>query len=285
MKVLTAALFLFVVTSLMWSPVGASALQPDIKVILKPNAPQPYPTPPVRERPAREPREPAPSPPALMIEMQGQFDEIDSFSRRAPTTANVTFVGDTESEGRLFIRVQQSRGGSPRLGGARSTQSQEYTVDLGFIEQLPDDVFIQIVKLIFSRGVQNGAGFLDGVKVKQIGATADYEVVEDYSYQYGPNKITVPKGFRYDRASIPRIFWLLIDKDSLSNVAPLFHDLLYRNGGRLEQNLVSPYRTFSKEDTDNLFFELMGKCGVNGWRQLAAYQAVKNLAQSSWRGQ
>ena len=112
----------------------------------------------------------------------------------------------------------------------------------------------------------------------------NYEVVEDYTYKSGTYSITVPKGFIYDRASIPRVFWVLIDKDSLSNVAPLFHDYLYRNGGELPANQVSPYRKFSREETDELFLELMTKCGVNKWRREAAYQAVRRGAMLAWKG-
>jgi hypothetical protein len=137
---------------------------------------------------------------------------------------------------------------------------------------------------IFEAFSKSDSGTLPGVKVRQIGATKNYEVVEDYTYKSGTYSITVPKGFIYDRASIPRVFWVLIDKDSLSNVAPLFHDLLYRNGGALPTNQVSPYRKFSREETDDLFLELMTKSGVNKWRREAAYQAVRRGAGLAWKG-
>ena len=88
----------------------------------------------------------------------------------------------------------------------------------------------------------------------------------------------------YDRASIPRIFWLIIDKDSLSNVAPLFHDLLYRYGGRLPPNLVSPYREFSREDTDKLFYDLMVKCGVDSGGVLLLTRPLETLLSHTGTG-
>jgi hypothetical protein len=117
----------------------------------------------------------------------------------------------------------------------------------------------------------------------QVGATADYDVAEDYIYDSGTYKITAWKGFRYDRASIPRIFWVIIDKDSLSNVAPLFHDLLYRHGGVLPADRVTPYRKFSRVEVDNLFRELMGKCGVSPLRRELAYRAVRNFSGFAWK--
>jgi hypothetical protein len=98
-------------------------------------------------------------------------------------------------------------------------------------------------------------------------------------------KITVLKGFTYDRASIPRIFWVIIDKDSLGNVAPLLHDLLYRNGGLLPTNQVTPYRKFSRKETDDLFLEVATKCGVSKWRRDLVYQVVRNFGGSSWKEQ
>ena len=132
---------------------------------------------------------------------------------------------------------------------------------------------------------QSMCGSLPGVKLIQLGATRNYEVAEDYLYEPGAYKMTVWKGFVYDRASIPRIFWVLIDKDSLGNVAPLIHDLLYRYGGAIPQNQLSPYRRFSRKEADDLFLELMTKCGVTKGRREAAYQAVRRFAGSSWKGE
>ena len=109
-------------------------------------------------------------------------------------------------------------------------------------------------------------------------------MVEDYTYESSGYKITVPKGFIYDRASIPGIFWVVIDKDSLSNVAPLFHDFLYRHGGKVEQKYVVPYRTYTREQTDDLFDELMKKSGVVDWRRKAAHKAVRTLSGPYWNG-
>ncbi len=118
----------------------------------------------------------------------------------------------------------------------------------------------------------------------QIGASKDYQVVEDYTYR-ADNKynITVLSGFIYDRASIPRIFWVIISQDDLSNVAPVFHDLLYRNGGVLPISQVSPYRTFEREDVDNLFLELAKKCGVSPLKANIAYQVVRKFGGPSWK--
>jgi Protein of unknown function (DUF1353) len=203
---------------------------------------------------------------------QSDFHKIDIQTRASNSRVNVTIKGDQESSGTITVRVKPDDASSNLV-------LSEYSFDLSIIN-VPDDLISDILKIVFLR--PSTVGQLDGVKVKQLGATPNYEVVDDYVYQARDYKIIVPKGFVYDRASIPRIFWLIIDKDSLSNVAPLFHDLLYRYGGRLPPSLVSPYREFSREDTDKLFYDLMVKCGVVQWRSVAAYEAVRNFAESHW---
>ena len=148
------------------------------------------------------------------------------------------------------------------------------------------------------------------VKLIGIGATGIYEVVEDYSYpidycsigrempvgipredeylsrqdRSAPHlcTVTVKSGFQFDRASIPRIFWILVSKDDLSNVAPLFHDLLYRFAGILHRDWVTPYTTFSRREADNLFFHMMAGSGVTSWRLHVAYQAVCHFSAFAW---
>lgn len=207
---------------------------------------------------------------ATIQELQNRFKQID---REAGSTAEVELSGETESSAKLTVSTNV-------VAFSAGSREVSYEFNLGGV-LVPEDLITNVITAIFSR--KDNPGSLEGVQVKQIGATAKYEVVADYTYQWKNYRITVPKGFVYDRASIPSLFWIIIDKDSLSNVAPLFHDLLYRHGGKLAENLVSPYRTFSREDADELFSELMTKCGVRPWRRVAAYRAVRQFSQAHWR--
>ena len=78
-------------------------------------------------------------------------------------------------------------------------------------------------------------------------------------------------------------FWVIISKDDLSNVPPLFHDLLYRNGGNLPKKQADPYRIFKRKEADDLFLELMQQSGVKWWRCDLAYQAVRKFAKFAWK--
>ena len=207
-------------------------------------------------------------------ELDKQFGSID-----------VDASGDEEKSTKFDVVVQKTAISAPPTLGGKSkivTTKKNFEIDLTNIE-VPDEYINQKIASAFLSDSQNGT--CPGVKLMQVGATQDYDVVEDYTYDDGPFKITAWKGFRFDRASIPRIFWVIIDKDSLSNVAPLFHDLLYRHGGKLPPERVVPFRTFTRDQTDDLFRTLMTKCGVNPIRRELAYQAVRKFAVGSWPSQ
>ena len=211
-------------------------------------------------------------------EIDRTFERVDAYEERNPKKVEVDVKGRNESDAKVIITLKDPKT-APELvefsGG-------KYVIDLSIIT-IPESYILAAITSVFNRDPK--AGSLPGVDVRQIGNTPVYEVVNPYSYIYKGSRITVPQGFRYDRASIPRVFWVLIDKDSLSNVAPLFHDLLYRYGGVLDPKLVTPYRKFRRDEADDLFYELMGKCGVEEWRRSAAYEAVHHLAKSHWSGQ
>lgn len=212
--------------------------------------------------------------------LEEQIKELE----RTPGTVTVRVSGKKESDASINVAVERTELMAPSSVGAkevRVTSKKTLDIDLKDIA-VPDEYINEKVATSFL--TQHQIGTCEGVKIMQVAATGDYDVAEDYVYDGGTYKITAWKGFRYDRASIPRIFWVIIDKDSLSNVAPLFHDLLYRHGGKLPPERVTPYRTFSRAETDNLFRELMGKCGVGAVRRELAYRAVRDFAGSAWNG-
>ena len=96
-----------------------------------------------------------------------------------------------------------------------------------------------------------------------------------YTYAEDGLRITVPAGFHFDLASVPRPFWWLIAPFELSVAAPLLHDFLYRYAGRPPAGSVEPPRSFSREEADRLFRRVMEREGVPGWRRAAAFWAVR----------
>lgn len=198
-----------------------------------------------------------------------------------PEAANANTSNANTSSGNVRAsRMRRRRRGG---GGAKSVSKKETLLDIDLSKlKIPDEYIKEKVAAVMAN--QTMCGSIPGVTLIQVGVTENYQVVNDYIYAGDAYRITVFKGFIYDRSSIPRVFWAIIDKDSLGNVAPLLHDLLYRNGGVLPTNQISPYRKFSRKDVDDLFLELMTKCGVSEVRRALAYQAVRKFGWFAWKG-
>lgn len=210
--------------------------------------------------------------------LEAQFKQIDE----EPDSVEVDVSGNKESSGKMNIVVERKVSFVQNTGKEDKTKTKKETlvdIDLSKVD-VPDEYINEKIASAFSTPAR--CGTLPSVKLSQIDASKIYEVVEDYIYNPGAYSITVLSGFKYDRASIPRIFWVVMDKDSLSNVPPLIHDLLYSHGGVLPPNQLSPYRKFSRKETDDIFLEIMTKCGVKKWRREAAYQAVRKFSGFAW---
>lgn len=100
-----------------------------------------------------------------------------------------------------------------------------------------------------------------------------WKLLEDYTRQL----ITVPTGFIYDKASVPRIFWALMPPDGLYGGAACIHDWIYHNHGILKDG-----RVFTKEMADELFYKIMLLDGVNKIKAKTMYLAVKWFGQKKW---
>lgn len=125
-----------------------------------------------------------------------------------------------------------------------------------------------------------------------------YKLDENYPYSWytkGLQRIiTVPEGFLYDGASVPRIVWTLsgVLPDGLIRAAALVHDFIYRNKGKLPKNsygsiIEGVYVDFSahhwkRKDADKLFARIMRESGVSVIKRRAAYLAVRSFGWISW---
>ena len=86
--------------------------------------------------------------------------------------------------------------------------------------------------------------------------TANYEI-EDKIY-------TIKKGFKYDGASIPKIFWSIVGGAFHPDFqkAALLHDYMYRE-------------TLGKSKADQYFYEILRYCGVSKIKSKLMYLAVR----------
>jgi hypothetical protein len=91
-------------------------------------------------------------------------------------------------------------------------------------------------------------------------------------------EFTVPAGFVFDAASVPRIVWPLISALDCGVLAVLAHDWLYAQGGDLAE------RTYTRHEADLLFLDLMEAEEVPAWRRSPAYRAVRLFGGKAWQG-
>jgi len=107
-----------------------------------------------------------------------------------------------------------------------------------------------------------------------------YQLVNDWSYTWITNdivnKITIPSGFRYDGASVPRPLWSLsgLRPDGLHRAGTLIHDFIYYHEGKLPIGVMKwrylgdtneSYRNVSgkwtRKDADRLAYKVWRRSG------------------------
>ena len=111
-----------------------------------------------------------------------------------------------------------------------------------------------------------------------------YRLFQDYWLTHRGVVFHVPKGFIHDGASVPRFAWSLtgIRPDGLLRAGALIHDILYHYKGTLPKRWVRPYRPFTREEADNLFYELNLRSGMNKARCWIAWKAVRWFGWQAW---
>ncbi len=106
---------------------------------------------------------------------------------------------------------------------------------------------------------------LDYPVIKQVNKR-EYKLVEDYKTVLPClDRIEIKKGFIYDGASIPSVFWSLIGSPFTGEYTrpALIHDALY----------CTHY--YTKDETDTMFYMQMLACKVSEDKAMAIYYAVK----------
>lgn len=87
-------------------------------------------------------------------------------------------------------------------------------------------------------------------------------------------KIVVPKGFRYDKGSVPRWAWWLIPRDDRTGInAFKIHDYLYD---------AAQGRPLTRSEADQVMYELLRMGGMSWLRAQAAHKAVRMAVWKNW---
>ena len=101
-----------------------------------------------------------------------------------------------------------------------------------------------------------------------------WEVLEEYSYETSKGLVVVPKGFRTDYASVPRIFRNIINSYGKHGRAAVVHDWLYSSKCTLN---------ITREEADKIFLEIMKECDVGVFKRNLMYRMVRMFGASHFR--
>ena len=123
-----------------------------------------------------------------------------------------------------------------------------------------------------------------------------YRLLEDYVYEWEHEgikyRLVVLEGFECNIASVPRLLWSYINPFDLGPAA-IFHDWIYRHGGRLPrqswfkgqdgQFLACENIHWNREGTDRLFARMMRESGASKIKRRQAYWAVRIFGGCAWK--
>jgi hypothetical protein len=125
-----------------------------------------------------------------------------------------------------------------------------------------------------------------------------YRIIEDYRYYYLKSEIlfciTVPNGFSYDGASVPRWLWSIsnLTPDGQIRAAAAVHDLIYAYDGTLPFGLHAMWKNgvwincfgsgWSRKDADKIFLKIMRQTGVGKTDRNRAYIFVRLFGWLKW---
>ncbi len=127
--------------------------------------------------------------------------------------------------------------------------------------------------------------FLSPIQVARFaGDTGDWTLTEDLVYRGNRDTFRVPKGFKTDFASIPRIFQALVPKNGSHDAAAIIHDYLYRVQPLVQgQKPLRNMRTVTRREADGIFRRIMKESGTNPIRYNLMYLGVRLGGWVAWR--
>jgi len=129
----------------------------------------------------------------------------------------------------------------------------------------------------------------------------EYELVEDYVYTWEHNfrdqRLTIPKGFIFDGASVPQILWWTgLRPDGLLRAGALLHDWIYSMGSKPGNNGSHHYyydyhgngkwvvqvKPWTRKQSDQIFSRAMREAEYPKWKRRIAYIAVRLFGRGAW---
>jgi hypothetical protein len=109
-----------------------------------------------------------------------------------------------------------------------------------------------------------------------------YTIWENNSKRY---YITEVKGFRWDGATIFRIFWSILGltRSGIMLAPSLWHDGIYKKKGIVYNHLTQEWDFISRKHTDQLFYIHMLHSNVGKKQAKLSYQLIRVFGRLYWR--
>lgn len=125
----------------------------------------------------------------------------------------------------------------------------------------------------------------------------EFELVQPFIYEWfepdGKYSFTVPAGFPFDGASVPRICWTLtgILPTGAHMGAAALHDYTYQRRGRLIRDELKRYENgvwlpmsavWDRKQCDDMFYQVMQDAGATPWKAWAMWKSVRLFGSNAW---
>jgi hypothetical protein len=104
-----------------------------------------------------------------------------------------------------------------------------------------------------------------------------FRLTAAFRYRSSVGTIVIPKGFCTDGASVPKIFWSLLDPWSKYFSASLVHDFLYSK----DSDFFFPLT--DRKEADRIFLEAMFNAGVGWLTRHTVHSAVRLGGWASYK--
>lgn len=110
-----------------------------------------------------------------------------------------------------------------------------------------------------------------------------YELLGDLLVEINGHVLRIPKGFRFDGSSVPRLLRWIVDSDDLGHLAPAVHDYLFRFGGYFYCDRTGELVRLGRFESDRVYLKVAKQDGAIPWRRRVAYAGLFVGSWTQWK--
>ena len=128
-----------------------------------------------------------------------------------------------------------------------------------------------------------GKGFWGGI-ICWLLATRNWEITKDFHFEIDGTAYVIPKGFRFDGASIPKFLRTFFSPVGVLLMGGLVHDYMYKYTTLLEKNKKKTMGELDQKRADQIFRDI--NINVNGFYAMnyLSYWSLRLGGFVAWNG-